>query len=63
MEKGNLKPGKKYLHHRKLVIDGRDMEAERWVRYLEPTQNGGLFEHEYERFELSEEEITEEIIQ
>ena len=30
MDKRNLNPGRKYLHHRKVIIDGRIMEAERW---------------------------------
>ena len=32
MDKRNLNPGRKYLHHRKITIDGRKMEAERWIK-------------------------------
>lgn len=61
MDKRNLNPGRKYLHHRKVIIDGRIMEAERWIRCLEITDTGALFRHEYEIFELTDQEIKEEL--
>ena len=60
MDKSNLVPGRKYLHHRKISINGRQMEAERWIRCLEITDTGTLFRHEYEIFELTDQEIKEE---
>lgn len=54
-------PGRKYLHHRKIRIGDRDLEAERWVKYLEKTEKGGLFEFEFEQFELSDADIQTEI--
>ena len=63
MEKNKLVPGRKYLHRRKIVIAGRAMEAERWIRCLEVTDTGALFRHEYEIFELTDKEIREEIME
>lgn len=61
MDKRKLNPGRKYLHHRKVIIDGRIMEAERWIRCLEITDTGALFRHEFEVFELTDQEIKEEL--
>lgn len=61
MEKNKLVPGRKYLHRRKVVIAGRAMEAERWIRCLEVTGAGALFRHEYEIFKLTDQEIKEEL--
>lgn len=61
MEKNKLVPGRKYLHRRKVVIAGRAMEAERWIRCLEVTDTGALFRHEYEIFKLTDHEIKEEL--
>ncbi len=63
MEKEKLVPGRKYLHHRKIVIDGRQMEAERWIRCMEITDTGAAFRHEFEVFELTDQEIKEELIE
>lgn len=61
MDKRKLIPGQKYIHHRKIIIDGRKMEAERWIRCLEITGTGATFRHEYEVFELTDQEIKEEL--
>lgn len=61
MDKRNLIPGRKYLHHRKLIIDGRQLEAERWIRCLAITGAGAVFRHEYEVFELTDQKIKEEL--
>ena len=58
MDKRNLNPGRKYLHHRKITIDGRKMEAERWIRCLEVTDTGATFQHEFERIELTAQELS-----
>ena len=42
MDKRKLTPGRKYLHHRKIVINGRQLEAERWIRCLEVTGAGAV---------------------
>lgn len=63
MDKRNLNPGRKYLHHRKVIIDGRIMEAERWIRCLEITDTGAVFRHEFEIFELTNQEIKKELIE
>lgn len=63
MKKQKLIHGRKYLHHRKVIIDGRTMEAERWIRCLEVTDTGATFQHEFERIELTAQEIQTEIIQ
>ncbi len=61
MEKNKLVPGRKYLHRRKIVIAGRAMEAERWIRCLEVTDTEAFFQHEYEIFKLTDQEIKEEL--
>lgn len=61
MDKRNLIPGRKYLHHRKIIIDGRQLEAERWIQCLEITGAGAVFRHEYEVFELTDQKIKEEL--
>lgn len=61
MDKRNLIPGRKYLHHRKIIIDGRQLEAERWIQCLEITGTGATFRHEYEVFELTDQKIKEEL--
>lgn len=61
MDKRKLNPGRKYLHRRKVVIAGRTMEAERWIRCLEVTDTEAFFQHEYEIFELTDQEIKEEL--
>ena len=63
MEKNKLVPGRKYLHRRKVVIAGRAMEAERWIRCLEITDTGAVFRHEFEIFELTNHEIKKELIE
>ena len=63
MEKNRLILGRKYLHHRKITIAGRKMEAERWIRCLEITDTGALFRYEFEILELTNKEIQTEIIQ
>lgn len=62
MDKSNLIPGRKYLHHRKIIIDGRQMEAERWIQCLEITGTGAVFRHEFEVMELTDKEIREQIV-
>lgn len=61
MDKRNLIPGRKYLHHRKIIIDGRQLEAERWIQCLEITSTGAAFRHEYEVFELTDQKIKKEL--
>lgn len=63
MDKAKLVPGRKYLHHRKISINGRQMEAERWIRCLEITDTGAVFRHEFEIFELTNQEIKKELIE
>ena len=63
MDERNLEIGKKYLHHRKLEINGRKLEAERWVKCIDLTPDGGTFQHEYEIFTLGHNQIKEEIWQ
>lgn len=63
MDKLNLIPGRKYLHHRKIIIDGRQLEAERWLQCLEITGTGATFRHEFEMTELTDQEIKKELIE
>lgn len=62
MDKLNLIPGRKYLHHRKIVINGHQLEAERWIQCLKVTKSGAVFRHEYEVIELTDQEIREQIV-
>lgn len=62
MNKNDLIPGRKYLHHRKIIIDGRQMEAERWLRCLKITETGAVFRHEFEVLELTDQEIREQLV-
>ena len=61
MKKNRIIPGKKYLHHRKIIIGGRQLEAERWIQCLEITGTGATFRHEYEVFKLTDQKIEEEL--
>ena len=61
MKTEEMVPGRKYMHHRKIQIGDRDLEAERWVKYLGKTEKGGLFEFEFEQFELTDTDIQKEI--
>ena len=63
MDKSNLVPGRKYLHHRKIAVDERELEAERWIQCLEITDTGAVFCHEYEILEMTDKEIREELIE
>lgn len=62
MDKAKLVPGRKYLHHRKIIIDGRQLEAERWIQCLEITSTGAAFRHEFEVLELTDQEIREQLV-
>ena len=62
MNKNDLIPGRKYLHHRRIIIETRQMEAERWLRCLKITETGAVFRHEFEVFELTDQEIREQIV-
>ena len=62
MKKNRIIPGKKYLHHRKIIIGGRLLEAERWIQCLEITGTGAVFRHEFEVMELTDKEIREQIV-
>ena len=62
MDKRKLTPGRKYLHHRKIVINGRQLEAERWIRCLKVTETGAVFRHEFEVLELTDQEIREQLV-
>nr|WP_303181825.1 hypothetical protein [Lachnoclostridium phocaeense] len=63
MSKITMTIGHKYLHHRKIDLDGRPLEAERWIKCIGLTKNGALFQHEFEVFELESERLKTEIIQ
>lgn len=63
MKKQKLIPGRKYLHHRKITIEGRQMEAERWIRCLEVNDTGATFQHEFEVFDLTDQKIEKELIE
>lgn len=62
MNKNNLIPGRKYLHHRHTVIDGIPREAERWLRCERITDTGAVFSRDYEaEITLNDQQIREEL--
>lgn len=62
MDKNNLIPGRKYLHHRRTVIDGIPREAERWLRCERITDSGAVFNRHYEaEITLTDQQIREEL--
>lgn len=62
MNKNNLIPGRKYLHHRRIVIDGIPREAERWLRCERITDTGAVFSRDYEaEITLNDQQIREEL--
>lgn len=62
MDKNNLIPGRKYLHHRRTVIDGIPREAERWLRCERITDTGAVFSRDYEtEITLNDQQIREEL--
>lgn len=62
MDKNNLIPGRKYLHHRRTVIDGIPREAERWLRCERITDTGAVFSRDYEEeITLTDKQVREEM--
>lgn len=62
MDKDNLTPGRKCLHHRCTVIDGIPREAERWLRCERITDTGAVFSRDYEEeITLTDKQIREEL--
>lgn len=62
MDKAKLVPGRKYLHHRRIIIEARQKEPERWLRCLKITETGAVFRHEFEVLELTDQEIREQLV-
>ncbi len=62
MDKKRIIPGQSYLHHRRIPMADRCLEAERWIRCKEITEDGAIFTHGYEQFELKDSCIEEELI-
>ena len=62
MDKSKLVPGRKYLHHRKVIMAERELEAERCIQCLKVTKSGAVFRHEYEVIELTDQEVREQIV-
>lgn len=62
MDKKKLIPGQKYLHHRKVDIAGRKMEAERWMKCESITKDGAVFSRDFEAdIVLTNKEIEEDL--
>lgn len=63
MNKNKLIPGNKYIHKRKIIIDGIYREAERRIKCERITDIGAIFSRDFEpEIELIDKEIREELI-
>lgn len=63
MNKNKLIPGNKYIHKRKIIIDGIYREAERRIKCERITDTGAIFSRDFEaEIELTDREIREELI-
>ena len=45
MDKKRIIPGQSYLHHRRIPMADRCLDAERWIRCKEITEDGAIFTH------------------
>lgn len=64
MNKNKLIPGNKYIHKRKIIIDGIYREAERRIKCERITDTGAIFSRDFElEMELTDKEIREEIME
>lgn len=62
MDKKKLIPGRKYLRRRSEPTSHGEVQAERWIKCLEITENGAVFGRDYEKpFHLTDEEIKREL--
>lgn len=64
MNKNKLIHGNKYIHKRKIIIDGIYREAERRIKCERITDTGAIFSRDFEpEIELTNREIREEIME
>lgn len=64
MNKNKLILGNKYIHKRKIIIDGIYREAERRIKCERITDTGAIFSRDFEpEMELTDKEIREEIME
>lgn len=64
MNKNKLIPGNKYIHKRKIIIDGIYREAERRIKCERIMDTGAIFSRDFEaEIELTDREIREELIE
>ena len=64
MNKNDLIPGQKHLHRKTHTIDNRTIQAQRWLKCEEITEDGAVFSRYFEdKIPLSNQEIEEELIE
>ena len=64
MDKQKLIPGRKYLHREAHIINNRTIQAQRWLKCEEITEDGAVFSRYFEdKIPLSNQEIEEELIE
>ena len=64
MNKSDLIPGRKYLQREIHTIDNRTIQAQRWLKCEEITEDGAVFSRYFEdKIPLSNQEIEEELIE
>lgn len=62
MDKRKLIPGRNYLRRRKEMIKGREVEAERWIRFEKSVAGGAWFSRYLEApIYLTDQQIREEL--
>lgn len=62
MDKRKLRPGHSYNHRRKEIIEGRELEAERWIRFEKSVMGGAWFSRYFEApIYLTDRQIKEEL--
>ena len=62
MDKRKLIPGHSYHHRRKEIIEGRELEAERWMRFEKYVMGGAWFSRCFEPpIYLTDQQIREEL--
>lgn len=62
MNKNDLMPGRSYLRRRKEMIKGREIEAERWIRFEKSVAGGAWFSRYFEApIYLTDQQIREEL--
>ena len=64
MNKSDLIPGRKYLHRKTHTIDNRTIQAQRWLKCEEITEDGAVFSRYFEdKILLNNQGIEKELVE